>query len=623
MLGLGNRTYSVNTFSFKIVTTSPNQSFTLPISGGGSGYVHRFVATWGDGSSSTITAYNSATATHTFAVAGTYTVLMTGRCEWFSFNNGGSKALITQLVSFTGDIGFKVLDFNGCSNLNTIVPLGTKASLTSAQSMFYKCSALTTIPSGTFDGCPNITTFNQTFSWDYNITSVPADLLRYNTKVTDYSYLFYQCSGITSLPSGLLGSTLDATTYVTFQGTALTSIHEDVFKYFTGAVLAMANIFGSQNALVTIPANLFRYNVSVTSFAGVFQSCGNLVSLPAGLFQHNTQVTVFDYAFQQCMKLSSIVVDLFRYNTLVTSFYQTFNQCQAMVTVPADIFKYNVAVISFYATFQSNFNMVLSSDMFRYNTQVTNFGYTFFNVKMGSLPAGLFKYNTLATSFYYTFANDSSLSNLGVDLFRYNVAANNFQDTFYYCTALHSLPAGFIGSAINADLSGIFTNVSITTLNAGTFTYFTGATTAFSSLFSNQTGIVSIPAGLFDTCVNVTSFSAIFAGCSGLTTVPSGLFRLNTACLSFSYAFSYCVKLKVISDLFYTAGEQVSRFLNKSVNFQNCFNRLTFTGTQGIAPDLWTCNFGTGTPVTAACFGGAGNSITSLSNYATIPALWE
>ena len=622
MLGLGNRTYSVNTFSFKIVTTSPNQSFTLPISGGGSGYVHRFVATWGDGASSTITAYNS-NATHTYAVAGTYTILMTGRCDWFSFNNGGSKALIKELVSFTGDIGFKVLDFNGCSNLNVLVPLGTLASLTSATLMFYKCSALTSIPSGMFDKCPNITSFNQTFAWDSNITSIPTDLLRYHTKVTDYSYLFFQCSGITALPSGLLGSSLDATTYVMFQGTMLTSIHEDVFKYFTGAILAMANILSSQSVLVTLPANLFRYNTGVTSFAGVFQSCGNLVSLPAGLFQYNTAVTTFAYAFQQCMKLSSVVVDLFRYNTLVTTFYQTFNQCQAMVTVPVDIFKYNTAVTTFYATFQSCFNMTLTGDMFKYNINVTDFGYTFFNVKMGSLPAGLFRYNTLATSFYYTFANCSSLSNLGVDLFRYNVAANNFQDTFYYCSALHSLPAGFIGSTVNPDMSGIFTNCSITTLNAGTFAYFTGATTAFSSLFSNQTGLVSIPAGLFDTCVNVTSFSATFAGCSGLTTVPSGLFRFNTACLSFSFTFSYCIKLRAVADLFYAAGEQVSRFLNKSINFTNCFNRLTFTGVQGIAPDLWACDFGTGTPTKTHCYGGAGNSVTSLSNYASIPIDWE
>ena len=30
-----------------------------------------------------------------------------------------------------------------------------------------------------------------------------------------------------------------------------------------------------------------------------------------------------------------------------------------------------------------------------------------------------------------------------------------------------------------------------------------------------------------------------------------------------------------------------------------------------------------GTPVSAGCFGGAGNSIASLSNYASIPASWK
>jgi hypothetical protein len=83
------------------------------------------------------------------------------------------------------------------------------------------------------------------------------------------------------------------------------------------------------------------------------------------------------------------------------------------------------------------------------------------------------------------------------------------------------------------------------------------------------------------------------------------------------------LKVQFSADIFYPAGEQGIRFLNKSVNFSNCFLRTSFNGIQGTAPDLWNCNFGTGTPIRTGCYSGAGNNVTSLSNYADIPVAWK
>ena len=58
----------------------------------------------------------------------------------------------------------------------------------------------------------------------------------------------------------------------------------------------------------------------------------------------------------------------------------------------------------------------------------------------------------------------------------------------------------------------------------------------------------------------------------------------------------------------FSIDEQSTRFLNQSVNFESCFERTSFTGTIGEAPDLWNCDFG--------------NSLTSISNYSTIPSAW-
>jgi hypothetical protein len=62
--------------------------------------------------------------------------------------------------------------------------------------------------------------------------------------------------------------------------------------------------------------------------------------------------------------------------------------------------------------------------------------------------------------------------------------------------------------------------------------------------------------------------------------------------------------------------------LNKTISLNSCFARSSFSGTQGEAPKLWDCDFGTGTVTKTDCFDGAGNSTTSLSNYADIPAAW-
>ena len=623
MIPGGAVSFNSGNFKFQITTTGNGQSFTLPIAGGGATYKQNFVVNWGDGNKSNITAYNS-NAVHTYATAGTYTIEMNGICQWFCFANAGSKTLVKQLVSFAGDIGFKVLNFYGCTNLNTLVSFGTLRSLITATNLFNGCTSLTTIPSGIFAGCPAVTDFSYSFSACNNVgfTSLPADLFRYNTLVTNLSYAFYGSIYISSLPSGLIGSVADVNTSAIFQSCPLTSIDPDVFRYFTGAVTGLAGIFGSQSGLTSIPTGLFQYNTLATSFSATFSNCSTLATIPTGLFDHNTLVTTFDHTFVSC-RITAIPADLFKYNTAVTSFNSTFNQCQQLTTIPAHLFDNNTQVTTFYGIFQSCFYMNIPTDLFKYNTLVQDFGYAFFNVKMATLPAGIFQYNTAVTSFYYAFANCTSLTSLPVDVFRYNTLVTNFQSTFAYDTAFHTIPAGFLGCTSNPSFSGIFTNVTITSITAGAFKYATGITNAFSSLFSNMTGITSLPAGLFDFNTAVTSFSSMFSGCSGLTTVPADLFRLNVNCLSFTYTFSYCIALKIISNLFYEAGEQTTRFLNQAVNFTNCFNRVSFTGTQGTAPDLWNCSFGTATPVTTHCFGGAGNSLTSLTNYASIPTAWE
>ena len=201
---------------------------------------------------------------------------------------------------------------------------------------------------------------------------------------------------------------------------------------------------------------------------------------------------------------------------------------------------------------------------------------------------------------------------------------------FYGCANLTSLGTG----AILASGTGILTDgfwqtfqgcTSLTSIPAGLFQYNTAVSTSgFYQTFYYCTHLTSIPTDLFryNTAVSTLGFYGTFLNCTLLASVPGDLFLYNTACTSWAHCFDACPKLQVLANIFYEDGSQSTRFLNQSIDFTNCFNRTSFTGSQGTAPDLWNCTWGTGTPTSTNCFGGAGNSATSLTNYSSIPTGW-
>ena len=312
--------------------------------------------------------------------------------------------------------------------------------------------------------------------------------------------------------------------------------------------------------------------------------------------------------------LRSIPTDLFRYNTQVSAsgFYQTFYGCSNLSgSIPTDLFRYNtqVSASGFYQTFRSctNLSGSIPTDLFKYNTQVSTsgFGATFYGCTnlTGSIPTDLFKYNTQVSmnGFYQTFRSCTNLTGIPADLFRYNtlVSTSGFFHTFYNCL-------GLTGS-IPTDLFRYNTLVS---------------SNGFFQTFYNCLGLTgSIPTDLFRYNTQCTSFNATFYGCSNLSgSIPTDLFRYNTQCTSFNATFYLCPKLQQNANIFYADGEQATRFLNQSVDFTNCFRVTSYTGDQGVAPDLWNCAFGTGTPIKTDCW--QGHSVSTVSNFADIPADW-
>ena len=219
---------------------------------------------------------------------------------------------------------------------------------------------------------------------------------------------------------------------------------------------------------------------------------------------------------------------------------------------------------------------------------------------------------------------------------------------FYGCSNLSLLPSESLPSTL-VDLSYFARGTSISSIYKYTFrdcinvSTFIGAlrecvnlssipvelfqenilATVFTEVFSGCTGVTSIPEGLFDNNVLAISFRDAFLGCSEITNSPEGLFRNNVLCTTFAQVFRNCAKMQHNKYIFFSEGEEGTRFLNKSVSFLYSFSRTSFTGIQGEAPELWNCDFGTGTLVKTSCFAGVGNNSTSLSNYDDIPGDWK
>ena len=144
---------------------STSTQFRLPLVVTGS---YNFVASWGDGTTSTITAYNQAEVTHTYPVAGTYTISITGTIVGWQFANGGDRSKMLSVLTWGClRLGNDGAYFRGCDQLDL------------SQVRDVLDTTGTTNMSLAFRGCwPGLTTINRIGEWDMRA-------------VTDTSYMFY------------------------------------------------------------------------------------------------------------------------------------------------------------------------------------------------------------------------------------------------------------------------------------------------------------------------------------------------------------------------------------------------------------------------------------------------
>lgn len=357
---------------------------------------------------------------------------------------------------------------------------------------------------------------------------------------------------------------------------------------------------------------------SLTTAGSIYRQTG-LTSVPIYSFHGCPQITSFDYAFYQCTSLTIVPADLFSQQSGVTSFSNCFRGCTNLDTISEDIFANAWSAANFSYVFSGTKISSIPATLFKFCPVITDMSYAFsLCTSLTSVPDYLFAYCPLITTFERTFDQCSNLATLGGHIFEGCTQVTSFARTFYGIKG-PTIPSTLFDGIENAVFTSTFTTSKLTSIPAGLFDSCTGSSSIY-QLFRDCTSLnTDIPQGLFDNLTGLTNAYQCFYGCTALPGCGSNLFKNCTSCVGYQSVFEGCVKFKQRSDLFYAAGEQSTRFHDQSPTFNSCFSRTSFSGTQGTAPDLWNCDFGTGTPTTTLCWSGAGNYLTALTNVNDIP----
>ncbi len=522
---------------------------------------------WGDG---TIENFKGTYPTHAYENSDYYIVSVKGSVP--SLNAGGSgaspqKHQLTEIFNW-GKVGLRSLRnaFMDCKYLERIATddIEAFAEVTSFENAFRNCYNLEAIPEGLFEYATQATTFIYTFG---NAGAISADNVNNRRP-----------GMITKLPEGLFKNCVAMTNaQAVFASTSLTEVDEDLFANcpeLTDASQVFTNTY-----LTTVPAGLFANNPKITTFNALFSTTATLTSIPEGFFDNNPLVTSFRQAFlntslesvpaglfkgkDKCTdfrqvlsftKITSLPEDLFEGCSAAVQWFNGFSGCAELETIPSGLFTKSGAQAIVTSAFYGMFNgcsslKAIPAGLLDGFDKVTSFN-DFFNgcSSLQSIPEGLFATNTAVTSFSNVFKDCTSLTAIPDNMLSGLVNVTSFSSLFSGCTGLEKIGKGiFDGCAKVTNISSMFQNcTSLTTIDPEAFTG-ASAITTITSLFNGCTALTTVPADVLAPLTNATTATTLFAN-SGITTIPAGLFAANTKITNYEKAFNLCPELVTVPD---------------------------------------------------------------------------
>jgi surface protein len=311
---------------------------------------------WGDGTTSNITTWNVGN-THTYTVAGTYQIIIKGKCIGWQFNNGGDRLKILSVQKWGGlRLGNISSVFNGCANLNltAVEDVLNLTGTSTLERLFQACTSLTVVNRinewdtsginsmlGTFYGCSsfnqslsnwnvsNVTTFGNSTSNNVgmfeNCTLFNQNLNSWNvSKGTNFITMFSGCTnfnnGLTSGVSGVMSWTLNTTNNIGAYGMFRSSWDVSSVVDFTG-MFQGATIFN--NGLASGVSGILPWTINTTSnvsMQSMFQSATSFnCALPWNMSKVTTIASMFQSATKFNQNLNSWTL------SICNSFASTFN----------------------------------------------------------------------------------------------------------------------------------------------------------------------------------------------------------------------------------------------------------------------------------------------------------
>ena len=223
-------------FTTEWTTTANSETIYLPYTGTGT---YSGTIDWGDGNTDTNIYAN---LTHTYATAGTYTVIITGDCiGWDVGNTIFGSTYWTSVVNWGQlQLGADNLGYNFafCPNLDLSSVQGTLdlTGVTVLDGLFYDCTSLTTINNINSWDTSAITSMNSMFG---NCNSFNQSLSFNTSAVTNMGNMF---NGCTVFNSGLTFDT-SAVDRIDFMFNGATAFNQNIGSWNTSTITNMAGMF--------------------------------------------------------------------------------------------------------------------------------------------------------------------------------------------------------------------------------------------------------------------------------------------------------------------------------------------------------------------------------------------
>ena len=485
------------------VTKSPYKS-AIPVSGVTAGAT----VDWGDGTTETV---ESDYPAHTYTDPGYYIASFKGKAtgiDAYSKLTTDQRIQISEVFCW-GNLEVETMNraFYNCDSLKRIPTdvIGSFTKVKTFEETFSNCQHLEAIPSGLLSKAVECESINSMLIYCHSIKEIPADLLYNCPKLTDVGSAFDMCKSVTHVDKNIFSKNPEITDCSsTFSRMhKLQSVSEDLFAN-NPKITTFNAVFNADSSLTSVPAGIFRNQPDCESFRMAFTGSG-LVEIPAGLFANNTKCETFEQTFSKT-KIKRIPADVFKGCSSVNSFMSCFNGCSELESIPADLFKNSGAQGVVYGKRGAGMNMIFQGCS-----------------SLKEIPAGILDGFTRITALNSIFNGCSSLESIPSDLFKDAAAVTSFSSAFSGCTALKSIPAGvFKGLAKVTSFAGVFQGCTgITEIGDNLFEG-CDANKNISNLFKGCVSLAKVAENAFKGCGKVTNISGLFYGCTNLKAIPEG-----------------------------------------------------------------------------------------------------